>query len=398
MSGLNGTELRLEPNRLALVITLGACWFLVAANILTVPALLHFLDTDLDLSPFELMAVVSVLPLASFAGNVLFGPLIDIVGRRRCLLIGTFGAAVTIALTAIAPNGTVIIALRLVTGLLMPLVGVSVFPSIASYVPEKHRMSVTGYVVAGGSLAQLLTTPLLIALADLSSWRWAFLGLAAVAVAACFGVLAFLPALRRSGQGLRDYRLRSLIPPAVPSLRGVVTAFWVFTFSMFVVTSLYPTWLIGQRGDSGEVGAVSTLFLVSGVAAVVCASATGMVARRSPRVVPIILMAAPVLMVLALPALPENYAVQLAAYTLLLGAQAMVFPFLRGRANSLAGDKGISTVNASLNAGYQIAAAVAAAVSGLLYGLAPAFWLNALLAGVGFALTALIFARASSEK
>lgn len=47
-------------------------------------------------------------------------------------------------------------------------------------------------------------------------------------------------------------------------------------------------------------------------------------------------------------------------------------------------DTELSPVNASLNAGYQVAAAAAGAAGALLYNLVPSFWLNAALAAIGF--------------
>lgn len=379
---------------------LATTFFVVNANILIMPALLAFISPDLRLSEFTRGALVAALPLASFAGNVVFGPFIDAIGRRRSLLLGTAGMALLLGVTAVCRSGAEVFAARCATGLIMPLAGISVFPCIAEYLPPADRVAVTGYVMAGGSVTQVITTPLAVFAAAHLSWRLGFAGLAAVAAMSFVGALVLLPNTdrRRVRQVTRDVArqaahvswLRRLIPPPATNVRGSVVAFLVFVFSAFCVTALYPTWLISSTGR--ESNAVSLLLLVGGVFAVLGATGTGLLDRRlRPNRIALIL-AAPAAFVVVLPLFPHAYPVQLAAWALFAGTESLALPLLRGRTGLLVDEGEVSTINASLNAGYQMAAAAAGFVSAAVFGISSSFWLNSAVGAAGFVVAALTFA------
>lgn len=393
-----GSPVARRPRLAVVTAVLAAAWFLVGANIAVVPPLLPFMSTELGLTGWQRGAVVAALPLASFAGNLLFGPLVDVIGRRRSVLAGSAGAALLLAASAAVGDGGAAVVLRAATGVLMPLVGIAVFPSLADYVEREHRMTMTGRVTAGGSLAQLVTVPAAIYLAAHASWRWSFAALAVVAAAVCAATLFLLPPVPRSRPAGPRRLFRPLLLPAAPSARSCVLSFWLFTLALFTVTSFYPTWVLRDpAGAERSADAVSMLFAAGGVLAVLGAALTGSVARLRSRWL-VLLLASPAPLALALAATAPLLAAQGALYGLLMFAQATAFPLLRGRSNALAGEGELATTNASLNAGYQVAAAVAASVAAALIGWAPSFWLNAGVAAILFLLCAAVFARGVTHR
>ncbi|MFF2777354.1 MFS transporter [Streptomyces sp. NPDC058052] len=368
-------------------LSLAAGWFIVLGNIALAPPLLAFVAADLRMSGTEQGAFLVALPLTSFLGNVLFGPFVDRIGRSRSLTLGAAGAMLSLLGFLLVDDATTAIALRGVTGLLMPLVGISVLPCVTEYFPAGRRLALTGYVMASGSLAQMVMAPLAITLASHASWRWGFGVLAAVAGLAAAGALVSMPNRPRDARPASvRHHLRSLLPPKEREVRFSVIAFYLFVLGLFSVTALYPTWLLANLATTGDDGgeAAGVLFLVAGVAAVAASSSLGAIPRRWQRHVLVASLLLPSAVALALPAVPGHYGAQVALYTALVGLQSVASPVLRARINQLADEDDLSTVNASLNAGYQLAAATATAVAAVLYGLAPSFWLNSAVAAAGF--------------
>ncbi|MCR3721211.1 MULTISPECIES: MFS transporter [Prauserella salsuginis group] len=383
-------ERRPVPGWLVAVL-LGAAWFIVAANIALVPPLVVFMADEMFMSEWQRGAVVAALPLASFAGNLIFGPFVDVIGRRRSVVIGSSVVALLLLGTAMVDSGVLAIGLRVATGLFMPLIGVAVFPCIADYVPQERRMAVTGQVVAGGSLAQLVTVPGALFVAGHLSWRWSFAALALLAAAVAVAVLFAFPAAPRHTNGRANRGLRVLLHAARPGIREPVMAFWLFTFALFTVISFYPSWVLTDTtGATRDVNTVTLVFVAAGVVAVVGASLTGVVAKL-PNPWLAALLAVPVPLVLALPLLADSLIAQAMLYASLTFAQALAFPLLRGRANLAAGDDRLSGVNTALNAGYQVAAASAAAVAAPLFGWSPSFVPNTVVAALVFAIVPVVF-------
>jgi YNFM family putative membrane transporter len=140
---------------------------------------------------------LSLLPLAMLS---------DRVGRLNVMAASLFASAVLTALTAAAPNWTIFLVLRALTGL--ALAGA---PSVAmAYVFEEVEDaavgSAMGLYVGGSAVGGMAGRVGMTLLADAFGWRWAMaaLGVASLAIAAAFQRLAppaqaFVPVRRDPG-------------------------------------------------------------------------------------------------------------------------------------------------------------------------------------------------------
>ncbi len=177
------------------------------------------LGADLGTSDAAAAGTVSAVLIGIAAGQILFGPLSDAVGRRGPLLFGALAYAVTHLLSAVAPDVTVLIVVRVLAGLstaacivVARAIVADVYPGVTAARAYATLGAVTAIApvvapVAGGLLAQVM------------SWRGMFALLAVLALAlAAFGwrVLpeTLPPARRRPAQlgsvldGLRSVLVR----------------------------------------------------------------------------------------------------------------------------------------------------------------------------------------------
>ncbi|MBA4743105.1 MAG: MFS transporter [Azoarcus sp.] len=111
------------------------------------------------------------------------GILVDTVGPRRTLLGGGLLAAAGSALFALAPDLTVAMIGRTVTGLGVAVVFVAMLKLIALWYPENRFASMVGLAMLLGNAGSMLAGTPLAALSAATSWRTAFLATAAISLA-----------------------------------------------------------------------------------------------------------------------------------------------------------------------------------------------------------------------
>lgn len=180
--------------------------------------------------------------IAYLAGAPLAGALVDRVGARRSLPAAILTWSVVAALHAVAPAFGVLLALRLGLGLAES----PSFPAGAQVVrrtlpPEAQPRGMSTLFV-GMSLGAMLAAPLAIAVATRASWRWAFVGTAALAAAwlPLWWLLTRSATVREAldarpaAAAARTGRLEAALHPAM--LRGLVGVVSVTPMSVFMLS------------------------------------------------------------------------------------------------------------------------------------------------------------------
>ncbi len=152
------------------------------------------------------------------AAQPLAGAMTDRHGPAPVVAFGAVCYAIGLALTALAPNGALLVlgmGVFIGVGISCTSFGV-VLPAVGRSVPPERRSSAMGLVSAGGSLGQVLMLPLVQALRAASGISLALLVLAAlVLMVAPLGLVLRSPAIRtpvmpRQEGGLRRVMVQSL--------------------------------------------------------------------------------------------------------------------------------------------------------------------------------------------
>jgi MFS transporter, DHA1 family, multidrug resistance protein len=174
---------------------------------LYLPALPDLTD-DLSASPSSVQLTLTGILVGLGLGQLVIGPLADIYGRRRPLLIGISVNVVTALLCAVAPTIVVLDALRVVQGVGAAAASVVAMAVVRDLFTGRAAAAVISRLVMVMGLAPVVAPSLGSAVLQLGSWRTVFLVLAGLGV--CLGVLAAfglketLPPSRRSAPGLRS--------------------------------------------------------------------------------------------------------------------------------------------------------------------------------------------------
>jgi YNFM family putative membrane transporter len=142
-------------------------------------AILPQLGRAFHVSPSQAGLTISVVVLALAGGAWLWGPLSDVIGRKRSIVLASSLVVLPTVGAALAPSFAVLLVFRALQGLCMPGLLTAGVPYITEvFAPRIGGRAMGNYVtalIAGGLIGRIV--PALIATA--LGWRWA-IGLLAV--------------------------------------------------------------------------------------------------------------------------------------------------------------------------------------------------------------------------
>ncbi len=244
--------------------------------------ILPLLSRQFDVGPARAGLTVSAVVLTIAGASILYGPLSDLVGRRR-VMAGALGLlALATAACGLAPSFGALVSLRALQGLFVPgMTAVSVAYAGDRFPSDRLRAVVGGLIgasVVGGLAGRVLAGW---AAATLG-WRPAFFGFGAATALAAIGVARSLSPARAPAVGglaaatrglvghLRDRRLAGAF-----LVGGALFFSWIGIFTYLPYHLSAPPWALST-------GLVSSVYLVYG-AGVVASPVAG---RLSARVAP----------------------------------------------------------------------------------------------------------------
>lgn len=249
---------------LLLSVAVGLC---VASNYYAQP-LLATIAADLRLSPPVASLVVTAAQVGYGLGLVFLLPLGDLLERRRLVCGLTLATALSLALTAAAPNGGLLLLGAALTGLLSVAAQVLV-PFAADLAAPHQRGRIVGTVMSGLVLGMLLARTASGALSAAGGWRSAY-WVAAVAMLALTAALhRALPRYRGSAElgyaALLRSTARLLVDEPVLRTRALIgalafacfTALW--TSLAFLLSGPEHGWSDEQIGLLGLAGAAGVV-------------------------------------------------------------------------------------------------------------------------------------------
>ena len=170
------------------------------------PALPALTD-DLSASPSAVQLTLTGVLVGLGLGQLLIGPLTDIYGRKRPLLVGIGVHVVTSLLCAVAPSIAVLDVLRVLQGVGAAAAGVVAMAVVRDLFVGRAAAAVISRLIMVMGLAPVLAPSLGSAVLEVGSWRTVFVVLAFLGVLLAglggFALAETLPIERRAATGLR---------------------------------------------------------------------------------------------------------------------------------------------------------------------------------------------------
>ena len=276
--------------------------FCLGIDMYVVAALIPTMARDLGEQVASLGLLVSAYALPTALLAPVFGPLSDRLGRRLTMLWGIGFFSITVLGTAIAPNLTVLVALRVLNGLGAAVVMPAVFAYAGDLPTAAQRARAMGNLAMGFPLASLLGLPIGALLAGLISWRVTFLAVAVLAALATY-LIWRLPADRPKASTAIGYVEGLRLATGDPAVRSVLAVTFVWFLAPFGMFTFVGEFFSSTYGlDTTQIGIV---FIVLGAVCVASARTSGRVAARfGPRRVVLLGISCVAVSVLVLPSVP----------------------------------------------------------------------------------------------
>lgn len=256
----------------ARLVVLGALTAAAPLSLDTYLPALPALTADLATSPSVAQLSLTSCLVGLALGQLVAGPLSDVLGRRRPMLIGAAGFAVASVLCAVAPSVEVLVGLRLAQGLL-GAVGIVVARAVVrdtSDATTSARSFATLMLVSG--VAPIVAPVLGGQLLRVTSWRGVFVVLAVYGVLTGLAVLVLvresLPrSRRRAGSAaatIASFRVlladRRVVACVLAAGLTFSAMFAYISGSTFVLQDLYG---LSPQGFSGVFAANSVAIVTS---------------------------------------------------------------------------------------------------------------------------------------
>jgi len=179
------------------------------------------LRSELQLEPTVLGQIFSAALFGAMLGNMICGPLGDVIGRRRVILTNTFLFAAFTLLTAFATEFWSLVVVRFICGFGLGVANVSAYALCAEYSPRRKGATSVMAVTAGYSLGAALGGVIAAYIVPHWGWREVFyLGGGAGLVYAIVLVFSLPESIRflalRPKQQARLARIVTKIAPEIP--------------------------------------------------------------------------------------------------------------------------------------------------------------------------------------
>lgn len=197
-----------------------------------------------------------------------FGPVLALwfarFDRRRVLAGTLLAFALCSALSAIAPNFAVLIALRIPTALLHPVFFSAAFATAVSLYPPERAEHATAMAFVGTSMGMVVGVPMTAWIAATVSFEASFLFCAIVNLVAGLALWWMLPASPPAAMGSTHGAVRILRRPAVLLALGMIISVFAAGFSVYSYAAEYLARVIGL--DAKSISFLLVIFGCGGVA------------------------------------------------------------------------------------------------------------------------------------
>jgi MFS transporter, DHA1 family, inner membrane transport protein len=223
--------------------------FVVGADLYIVAPLLPGIRTTLGVTLAAAGLLVTVFTAGYTLASPFIGGLTDQIGRRAVLYTGLLFFIVFEAVSAWAPNFTILLVARAMTGIVAAAISPTAFTIIGDAVPYRQRGRVMSTASVGFSVSAIAGVPLGLWLSDFWGWRGVLWALTA-ATAAAAGMLTFVlkapPAAEPAAQ--RQPQRRGVLFAETRRILATTGPVLVVSFLAFAVVGLVYTYLVVDLG------------------------------------------------------------------------------------------------------------------------------------------------------
>ena len=240
--------------------------------------IIPFLAKDLGLNDFQVGLILSIFSICQLFASPITGKLSDRFGRKPLLLFSQSSTLIGFFLLGIASNVWILVAARLVDGLLGSNMTVAQ-AYISDVTNPKYRTKIFGYSSAVFG-AGLIFGPIIGGILSTINYSVPFFFAAGVSLLSIILVLTFLPESlnKEERENKIDFKFGDIIPIKetkrffkTTKIRGILVVFFIYNFGFFIFISMFA--LLAEKQFNVTVLEVSFYMAWLGVLRVIFQSA-----------------------------------------------------------------------------------------------------------------------------
>ncbi|MFX0032903.1 MAG: MFS transporter [Candidatus Hodarchaeota archaeon] len=210
----------------------------------SVMPIIPFLGLSLGLNAFEIGLILSIFSICQLFASPITGKLSDKYGRKPLLLFSQTSTLIGFILLGLAYNVWILIAARLVDGLLGSNMTVSQ-AYISDVTTPKYRTKIFGYSSAIFG-AGLIFGPVIGGVLLSISFSAPFFFAAGISLLSIILVIIFLPESLKKKEDKIEFKFRDIIPIKEAQhffkstiIRGIILVFFIYNFGFFLFISTF---------------------------------------------------------------------------------------------------------------------------------------------------------------
>ncbi len=210
----------------------------------SVMAIIPYLADDLGLNEFQIGLVLSIFSICQLFASPITGKLSDKYGRKPLLLFSQTSTFIGFFLLGIASNVWILVAARLVDGLLGSNMTVAQ-AYISDVTTPKYRTKMFGYSSAVFG-AGLIFGPVIGGILSTINYSVPMFFAAGVSLLSIMLVLIFLPESLNKKETKLEFKFRDIIPIKETKqffksvkIRGILMVFFIYSFGFFLFISTF---------------------------------------------------------------------------------------------------------------------------------------------------------------
>ncbi|MBY8988242.1 MAG: MFS transporter [Candidatus Lokiarchaeota archaeon] len=219
----------------------------------SVMPIIPFLGLDLGLNEFQVGLILSIFSICQLFASPITGKLSDRFGRKPLLLFSQTSTLIGFFLLGIASNVWILVAARLVDGLLGSNMTVSQ-AYISDVTNPKYRTKTFGYSSAVFG-AGLIFGPVIGGILSTINYSVPMFFAAGVSLLSIILVIIFLPESLDKKETKLDFKFGDIIPIKEAKqffksakIRGILLVFFIYTFAFFLFINTFALFAKKQIG------------------------------------------------------------------------------------------------------------------------------------------------------
>lgn len=181
----NEKKFRFSSYQVLLITLLALTQFTVVLDFMVMNPLGYKLMKAMNLSTSQFGVVVSSYAFSACASGILTAGFADRFDRKKMLLFFYIGFVLGTLFCGLAPNYTMLVAARIITGIFGGVIGSISMAIVSDIFPLKQRGRVMGFMQMGFGASQVLGIPISLFLANKWGWQSPFFMIVVLAFIIC---------------------------------------------------------------------------------------------------------------------------------------------------------------------------------------------------------------------